>query len=108
MYVNSEKYYCYQYGSVLVLVLIVISAMTVIAFGLAYQTRIEIRLSKYSSQQAKLWYLALAGIQSCKALLAQSELKPEQTAQICRLYFSNNNRKLFEQLEMGHYQYRRT
>ena len=100
LYINSMKYRCYRQGSVLVFVLIVISCMTIIAFGMAYQTRIEMRLSKSSSQQTKIWYLALAGLQSCKAILAQSELSPEQTAKVCRFYSANDNGKLFEQLKL--------
>ena len=88
----SEKYYSFHKGSILVLVLIVISAMTIVAFGLVYQTRIEMRLSKSNSQQAILRNLALSGLEAAKAVLAQSELTPEQTSRVCRFYSNNNNR----------------
>ncbi len=96
----SEKNYSLYKGSVLVLVLIVISAMTIVAFGLAYQTRIEIRLSKSSSQQAILRNLALSGLEIAKAILSEKELTAEQTARVCRLYPTKDNRRLFEQLKL--------
>ena len=96
----SEKYYSFHKGSVLVLVLIVISAMTIVAFGLAYQTRIEMRLSKSSSQQAILRNLTLSGLEAAKAILSEKELTAEQTARVCRFYSTKDNRKLFEQLKL--------
>jgi hypothetical protein len=89
-----------RHGSILVLVLIVISAMTIIAFGLAYQTRIEIRLSKSSSQKAILRQTALSGLEAAKAILSAKELTSEQTARICRFYPAKDNLKLFEQLQL--------
>jgi type II secretory pathway component PulK len=96
----SEKYYSFRKGSVLVLVLIVISAMTIVAFGLAYQTRIEMRLSKSSSQQAILRNLALSGLDVAKGILSEKELTCDQTAGICRFYQVKDNLKLFEQLKL--------
>jgi type II secretory pathway component PulK len=90
---------CNSQGSVLVLVLVVISFMTAIAFGLAYQTRIEIRLSNAAAQRARTLYLAQSGIELCKAVLAAGELSPEQAAGVCGIYPANDNMKLFEQLE---------
>lgn len=96
----SKKHYISYKGSVLVLVLIVISAMTVVAFGLAYQTRIEMRLSKSSSQQAILRNMALSGIEICKAILSEKELTANQTAKVCKFYPAKDSLKLFEQLKM--------
>ena len=96
----SEKYYSCRNGSVLVLVLIVISSMTIIAFGLAFQTRIEMRLSKSSSQAAILRNLALSGLEAAKAVLSEKELTAEQTARVCRFYPAKDNLKLFEQLKL--------
>ena len=96
----SEKSYSSHKGSVLVLVLIVISAMTIVAFGLAYQTRIEIRLSKSSSQQAILRNLALSGLEAAKAILSEKELTAEQTARVCRFCSTKDSLKLFEQLKL--------
>ncbi|MHC5061200.1 MAG: type II secretion system minor pseudopilin [Planctomycetota bacterium] len=96
----AEKYHNCRKGSVLVLVLIVISAMTIVAFGLAYQTRIEMRLSKSSSQEAILRNLALSGLEAAKAILSEKELTANQTARACRFYSTKDNRKLFEQLKL--------
>ena len=100
MCIASEKMDKDRHGSVLVLVLIVISAMTIIAFGLAYQTRIEIRLSKSSSQQATLRQMALSGLEAAKAILSAKELTAEQTARVCKFYPAKDNLKLFEQLQL--------
>ena len=98
--ITLEKSGNYRHGSVLVFVLIVISAMTIVAFGLAYQTRIEIRLSKSSSQQAILRNIALSGLEAAKAILSEKELTAEQTASVCRFYSTKDNQKLFEQLKL--------
>jgi len=100
MRITSEKFYSRRKGSVLILVLIVISAMTIVAFGLAYQTRIEMRLSKSSSQQVILRNLALSGLELCKAVLAEKELTAERTARLCRFYPPKDNRIFFEQLKV--------
>jgi type II secretory pathway component PulK len=92
--------YFRRQGSVLILVLIVISAMTVMAFGAAYQTRIEIKLSKSSSQQIQAWYLAISGLEACKAILAKKELTPAQTTGVCRFYEAKDIHKLFDQSKM--------
>lgn len=95
------KHRFYRRGSVLVLVLIVVSAMTIVAFGLAYQTRIEMRLSKSSSQEAILRQTSLSGIEAAKAILSEKELTADQTARICGFYPEKDNQKLFEQLKMS-------
>jgi type II secretory pathway component PulK len=97
----TEKYVSCCSGSVLVLVLIVVSAMTIVAFGLAYQTRIEMRLSKADSQQAVLHNLALCGLEAAKAILCEKELTSEQTARVCRFYPAKDTLKLFEQLKLS-------
>jgi type II secretory pathway component PulK len=96
---NKKDKEC-RHGSVLVLVLIVISAMTIVAFGLAYQTRIEIRLARSSSQQATLRQTALSGLEAAKAILSEKELTADQTARVCRFYPAQDNLKLFEQLQL--------
>ncbi|MHC4396883.1 MAG: type II secretion system minor pseudopilin [Planctomycetota bacterium] len=100
MRITLEKFGNYRHGSVLILVLIVISAMTIVAFGLAYQTRIEMRLSKSSSQQAILRSLALSGLDVAKVILSEKERTCDQTARICRFYQVKDNLKLFEQLKL--------
>lgn len=95
----SGKYYDSYKGSVLILVLVVISAMTAIAFGLAVQTRIEIRLSNSSSQEAVLRNLAFSGFEAAKAILSEKELDYQQTAKVCKFYSSNDTLRLLEQLK---------
>lgn len=95
----SIEHYNRRSGSVLILVLIVVSAMTIVAFGLAFQTRIEMRLSKSSSQQLILQNLALSGLEAAKAILCEKELTPEQTARVCRFYQTMDTQRLFEQLK---------
>ena len=73
-------------GSILVVILVVVSSMTVIALGLAYQSRIEIRLSSSAAQETCAYYLALGGIEHCKAQIVQSELTPERTVEVCRFF----------------------
>jgi len=63
-------------GSVLILVLIVLSSMTILSVGLAYMTRIEMRLTYANAQRMQAYYLALGGIERIKALLSQEELSP--------------------------------
>lgn len=87
-------------GSVLVLVLIVVSAMTIVAFGLAYQTRIEMKLSKADSKQAILENLVLSGLEAAKAVLSEKELIADQAASVCRFYAAKDTLKLFEQLKL--------
>jgi len=86
---------------VLVFVLIVISSMTILAIGLAYRSRVEMRLSYASCQRAKAYYLALGGLQWCKALLAQTPLNPERTTRVCRFNSSaaSDRERLFEQIK---------
>ncbi len=95
-----EKTLTKRRASVLILVLIVISSMTIIAVGLAYRTRIEIKLAHASAQRTKAHYLALGGLQRCIAILSDSELTPERTAVICRTGILNGKTKLFEQLKV--------
>lgn len=95
-----EKYDSCRSGSVLVLVLIVVSAMTIVAFGLAHQTRIEMRLSKTASEQTILENLAFSGLEIAKAILSEKELTPEQTANVCMFYPAKDTLKLFEQLKL--------
>jgi len=69
-------------ASVLILVLIVVSAMTTIVIAGAYRTKIAIRLAHGNSQRTKAYYLAIGGIERIKALLGSEELGPEFVGQI--------------------------
>jgi type II secretory pathway component PulK len=60
-------------GSILILVLVIISGMTILAFGLAYRSRIEIRVAHENSQRTKAYHLALGGIERIKVYLSDEE-----------------------------------
>ena len=86
-------------ASVLVLVLIVISSMSILAMGLAYRTRIEIRLAGANAQRTKAYYLALGGIERVKALLNQQELSPSVIGRICSFSNMAEQESLFSRLK---------
>jgi len=86
-------------GSILIIVLLVLSSMTIIAVGLAYRERIQIQLTKSQAERIKAYYLAIGGIQRLKALIASQKLTPERTAHICHFSSSAKNEKLFSQLK---------
>jgi type II secretory pathway component PulK len=88
----------YKEGSVLILVLIVLSSMLILSAGLAYRTRIEIRLAQSNARRTQAYYLALGGIERIKALLSRQELTPSRIAEICRFTGSADEEGLFEQL----------
>jgi type II secretory pathway component PulK len=60
-------------GSVLILVLIVLSSMTALSVGLAYRTRIELQLAQANATRVQAYYLALGGLERVKALLGAVE-----------------------------------
>jgi len=87
-------------GSVLILVLIVISSMTILSVGLAHRTRIEMKLAEANSRRTQVYYLALGGIERIKALLSQQEeLSPSTIARICHFANTAEEEGLFEQLK---------
>ena len=86
-------------GSVLILVLIVISSMTILAVGLAYRTRIEMKLAQADALRTKVYYLALGGIERAKALLSQRELSSANIAGICLFNGTAEEEGLFAQLK---------
>jgi len=86
-------------GSVLVLVLILLSSMTVLSVGLAYRTRIELRLAYNNAQRTQAYYLALGGIERTKVLLSRMEPSPLSTAAACQFSADADAEKLFEKLD---------
>lgn len=84
-------------GSVLALVLIVMSSMVILSVGLAYRTRIEMRLAHANAQRTQAYYLALGGIERIKALLSHEELTPLTIARICQFTSTAAEEGLFEQ-----------
>lgn len=85
-------------GSVLVLVLIVVSSLTAVAVGLAYRTRIEMRLAWSNARRTGDYYLALGGVERMKALIGREECTPEVVARICQFNGTAKDETLFEQL----------
>jgi type II secretory pathway component PulK len=60
-------------GSILILVLIVLSSMVALSVGLAYRTRIELQLAQANAVRVQAYYLALGGLERVKALLTTVE-----------------------------------
>ena len=86
-------------GSVLVLVLIVLSSMIILSVGLTYRTQIEMRLAYANAERTQSYYLALGGIERAKALLSEQKLSPLRVARVCRFAATAREERLFEQLE---------
>lgn len=86
-------------GSVLILVLIVLSSMTILSVGLAYRTRIEMKLAQANARRAQAYYLALGGIERIIALLGEEKISPSTIAGICHFTATAKGEELFEQLK---------
>ncbi len=85
-------------GTILILVLMVLSSMTALSLGLAYRTRIELRLAQAHAQRAQAHYLALGGIERVKALLAGTELSAQTMPAICAFAATAREEGLFEEV----------
>lgn len=85
-------------GSVLVVVLIVLSSMTALSVGLAYRTRIELKLAESHAKRGQAYSLALGGIERSKALLGAGEMSAETIAALCAFGASADDEALFEQV----------
>jgi len=66
--------------------------------GLAYRTRIELKLAHGYAQRTKAYYLALGGVERLKALLSEQELSASVIARIGRFTATAKQEGLFEQL----------
>jgi len=88
-----------QNGSVLILVLIVLSSMTALSVGFVYRTLIEMKLAHANAQRTQAYYLALGGIERIKAILNKQELSSSTIAQMCQFTGTAQNEGLFEQLK---------
>jgi type II secretory pathway component PulK len=84
-------------GSILVLVLIVLSSLVALSAGLAYRTRIEMRLTYAAARRVQAHHLALGGIERVRAHLKEAELSPERAAAVCCFRETANQEQLFEQ-----------
>jgi len=87
-----------QNASVLVLVLIVLTTVTILAAGMAYRTRIEIKLAGAYARRAQAYYLALGGIERALALVSSLENSPSATAAAATFSSSAQDEQIFEQL----------
>ncbi|MFC1677366.1 general secretion pathway protein GspK [Planctomycetota bacterium] len=86
-------------GSVLILVLIVLASMVILSLGLAYRTRIEMRLAHSNAQRTKVYYLALGGIERIKTLLSEKERSAINIAGVCQFTSTSQTEGLFDQLK---------
>jgi type II secretory pathway component PulK len=66
-------------GSVLILVLIVLSSMAALSVGLAYRTRIELQLAEANATRVQAYYLALGGLERVKTLLTAVEVQEAES-----------------------------
>lgn len=86
-------------GSVLILVLIALSSLVSLTVGLAYRTRIELRLTRAMAERTRVFHLALGGIERAKALLEQGELVPSRVAAVCSFCETAAHEALFERVD---------
>ncbi len=86
-------------GSILILVLIVLSSMTALSVGLAYRTRIELKLAGSHAKRVQAHYLALGGVERVKALLAGMELSAQTMPIVCTFAAGAADEGLFEQVQ---------
>ena len=70
-------------GTILILVLIVLSSLVALSVGLAHRTRIELRLAQTAADRVRAFYLARGGIERIRILLAQPNLPPQAVAALC-------------------------
>ncbi len=90
-------------GSVLILVLIVLSSMAALSVGLAYRTRIELQLAEANATRVQAYYLALGGLERVKALLNAVETqepasRPEALAAVSAFAGTAAQESLFERV----------
>lgn len=95
----DSKNEIHSQGSILVIVLMVLSSITILSVGLAYRTQIEMHLVFAEAQRIQTYYLALGGIERIKVMLSQEELSPSTVARICQFTNTAEEENLFEQLE---------
>jgi general secretion pathway protein K len=85
-------------GSILVLVLIILSSLIVLSVGLAYRVRIDIKLAQANARRTQVYYLALGGIERIKALLNGTDLSPSTIGVLCCFTGTAKQESLFEQI----------
>jgi type II secretory pathway component PulK len=90
---------CRRSGSVLVLVLIVVTSLTVLSMGLAFRTRIDLHMTQSFAHRAQAYHLALGGIERMKVLLSQAHSQPTDTGVRCPVTLVAEREGLFDRLQ---------
>jgi len=85
-------------GFVFVLVLIIVTSVSVLAVGMAYRTRMEIKLAGAYARKAQAYYLALGGIERAKALLEEKRASVSDMGVLSGFHSSAEEEGLFERL----------
>ncbi len=94
-------------GSILVLVLIIVASMAALSLGLAYRSRIEIRLATSKALNTKAYHIALGGIERIKVLMKEGGINGQDDksqlwiAKNCPFSSSASSEGLLKQLP-GH------
>ncbi len=99
MVLSCAKTSLVRCGSVLILVLIIVSGMATLSIGMTYRIRTEMKLAQTNAQRTKVCYLALGGIERAKTLLNSQPLTPENIGKICQFSSTATDEKLFEQIK---------
>lgn len=86
-------------GSVLVLVLIVVTSLTVLSMGLAFRTRIDIHIAQSFAHRTEAYYLALGGIERMKVLLSQVQSHSADAGVQCPVTLVAREEGLFSRLQ---------
>ena len=64
-------------GVVLIIVLVVVSSLSVLAFGMAFRTRVRMKTANLNVQNTQAYYLALGGIEKGKVYLVDQILNED-------------------------------
>jgi type II secretory pathway component PulK len=60
-------------GAVLILVLIIFSILSLLAFGLCHRVRLELKMARLRGNRMQAYYLAMGGVNRCVAAIQQDE-----------------------------------
>lgn len=87
-----------EHGAVLVLVLIVLFSLVALSVGLAYRTRIELKLAGAMASRVQAFYLARGGIERLRVLLDGQKLSPQVVGRICQFSETADHEQLLMQV----------
>lgn len=90
---------CCRNGSVLVLVLILVTSLTILSMGLAFRTRIDIQLAQSFAHRTRAYHLALGGIERMKVLLTQAQSAPTDAGVRCPVTLVAEEEGLFDRFQ---------